>query len=319
MTLFGKSLRDYVSFARSGVALILAMGVVRFAVGVSGVPYDRATDLVSVTILTFLLAVIYGQRAAARGFGTYRHLLPTAVSFSLAMYGFIILAMTVEAWGGISGYFHSPGSGYAPPEMALGDHILGQLSVMGIMTLAILGVSALGYALSRELAFLKNGLLFLAALAVVRFFAGIVGVPHAVGTWLTSLTAAGAFLAGYAGFRAPSRGFGRLRDPLVLSFLIAFVVTHLVAYGIAITAGLGISTYFHAPGGLTKQEHIIQHLWFSPRLMLLFAALASAGFLLGKKGASTMASSPTATTCSMRATRPVMSSLRRPPPSGEKG
>lgn len=289
VTLFGKGLRDYVSFARFGVALILAMGVVRFAVGVSGVPYEGATDLVSLTILTFLLAVIYGQRAAARGFGTYRHLVPIAVSFSLAMYGFILLAMTVEAWAGIPGYFHSPGSGYAPAEMALGDHILGQLSVMGVMTGAILGVSALGYALSRELAFLKNGFLLLAALAVLRFLAGVVGVPYAVGTWLTSLTVAGAFFAAYSGFRAPSRGLGRLRDPLVLSFLIAFVVTHLAAYGIAVTAGLGISTYFHSPGGLTKQEHILQHLWFSPWLVLLFGALASAGFLVGRKAGSAAA------------------------------
>ena len=54
MSLLGKSLSDYLSFVRTGLLAILAMGVLRFIVEVSGVPYDRATDLVSMTIVTAL-------------------------------------------------------------------------------------------------------------------------------------------------------------------------------------------------------------------------------------------------------------------------
>ena len=67
MSLFGKSLSDYLHFARTGLIAILAMGVLRFIVGASGVPYDRATHLVSMTIVTALAALIYGQQAKATG------------------------------------------------------------------------------------------------------------------------------------------------------------------------------------------------------------------------------------------------------------
>ena len=113
MSFFGKTLRDYASFTGTGMVLILLMGVARFVVGVSGVPYERATHLVSVTILTSLLALVYGQRAAARRFGGYRHLLPTVLTLSATMYGVIILAILVEGLGGIHGYFHAPGMGLA--------------------------------------------------------------------------------------------------------------------------------------------------------------------------------------------------------------
>jgi hypothetical protein len=65
MPVFEKSLGDYLKFARTGAILILIMGLIRFVVGASGVPYERATHLVSLSLLSFLLAVVYGQRAAA--------------------------------------------------------------------------------------------------------------------------------------------------------------------------------------------------------------------------------------------------------------
>ena len=87
MPILGKKLSAYMKFARTGMILIVLMGLIRFFVGVSGVPYERATHLVSMTNLTLLLFIIYGHIAAARGFGTYRHLLPTAAALSIAMYG----------------------------------------------------------------------------------------------------------------------------------------------------------------------------------------------------------------------------------------
>src|SRR2546427_4555242 len=106
MSLFDKKVGEYVAFSRPGMILIVLMGLIRFFVGISGVPYERATHLVSMTNLTLLLFVIYGHIAAARGFGTYRHLLPTAAALSIAMYGFIILAILTEGVGGLHGYFH---------------------------------------------------------------------------------------------------------------------------------------------------------------------------------------------------------------------
>src|SRR5262249_11476445 len=106
MRIFGKNIGEYVAFARTGMILIVLMGLVRFFVGISGIPYERATYLASMTILTLLLFVIYGHLAAAKGFGRCRHLLPITASLSLSMYGFIILAILAEGLSGLHGYFH---------------------------------------------------------------------------------------------------------------------------------------------------------------------------------------------------------------------
>lgn len=290
MSIFGKSCRDYVGFLSTGLVLIVVMGLVRFVAGVSGLPYDRATNLTSVTILVFLLAIIYGQRAAALRFGGYRHLLPLALLLSFTMYGFIVLAITVEGVSGIRGYFHSPGSGYAPHGMGLLEHVIGQLSVMGTMTVAILGTAILGYLLSRHLAYLRNAFLLLAAMAVLRFVAGTVGVPYAVGSWITSLSLLSLLLAAYYGYRASSQGFDGYLHMLLIGFIIAFATTHLVAYGIVVTDGLGISSYYHAPGSLQSQgagvrQNIEAHLKFSPVLILALTAAASTAFALGRRKA----------------------------------
>jgi hypothetical protein len=290
VSIFGKSCRDYVGFLSTGLVLIVVMGLLRFGIGISGLPYDRATHLTSVTILVFLLAVIYGQRAAALRFGGYRHLIPIALLLSFTMYGFIVLAITVEGVSGIRGYFHAPGSGYAPHEMGLLEHVVGQLSVMGTMTMAILGTAMLGYLLSRHLAYLRNAFLLLAAMAVLRFVAGTIGIPFAVGSWITSLSLLSLLLAAYYGYRGSSQGFDGYPHMLLIGFIIAFAATHLVAYGIAVTDGLGISSYYHAPGtlqprGTGVRQHIEAQLRFSPVLTLVLTAAAATAFALGGRTA----------------------------------
>ena len=60
MSILGKKLSACMKFARTGMILIVLMGLIRFFVGISGVPYERATHLVSMTNLTLLLFIIYG-------------------------------------------------------------------------------------------------------------------------------------------------------------------------------------------------------------------------------------------------------------------
>ena len=156
MTLFGKKLGEYARFARVGIFLILLVGLARFIVGVSGVPYERATHLVSLTITTLVLAVVYGARAAATRFGGYRQLLPTVVLLALAMYGFIVAAILVEGLGGIHGYFHAPGHGLAPGGIAVRDHIGGQLLAM-LFSIGVFWVlAAVGFAVWRSLSLLAR-------------------------------------------------------------------------------------------------------------------------------------------------------------------
>ena len=298
MSVFAKSLQDYFLFVRTGLILLLAVGVARFILGVSGVPYDRITHLVSMSILTLVLAVIYGQQVAARAFGGYRHLLVIASLLSVTMYGFIILAILVEGLGGIHGIFHAPGAGNAPMGMGIGQHIVGQLMVMVVFAAVLWGLASLGYVMSRYLGYLRNAFLLLAAMFVLRVVVGALGVPYAVGTWLTSLTLLAMVLAVYYGYLAPSRGFQRYPQMLLMGVLLGAGLTLLVIYGIGVTEGLGIANYFHAPGeglqpaGMTPAQLVAGHFQVSVMVMIFMAILAMVGFALGKRKAGEPATQP---------------------------
>ncbi len=292
MTLFGKSLGEYAKFTRIGIVLILLMGLARFTLGVSGVPYERATHLVSLTLLTLLLSLIYGQRAAAIGFGGYRHLLPAVFMLSGSMYGFIILAILLEGLGGIHGFFHAPGTGLQPPGMGVGFHIGGQLIAMLGATLIAWGLASLGFLLSRYFDYLRNAFLLLAVMCALRMAVGAAGVPYAIGTWVTSLTLLAMLLAVYYGYRAPSSGFIGYSSAALIGILIASAATLLVIYGIALSTSLMIANYFHAPGegfqpvGMTVSQHIRGHLQVSVLGMVLLSLLAGIGFMVGKRKAA---------------------------------
>lgn len=285
----GKSFGEFARFTRTGMILILLMGFARFITGVSGVPYDRATHLVSLTILTALLALIYGQKAAASRFGGYRQLLITVYMLSATMYGFIILAILVEGLGGIHGYFHSPGIGLTPAGMSVATHITGQILAMVIFTLGAWGLASLGFLLSRYLGFLRNAFLLLLAMAALRMLVGALGVPYAIGTWITSITLLAMILSVYYGYRAPSRGFTGYRQMALVGTLIAAAMTLLVIYGIAVATSLMIPNYFHAPGegfqpaGMDVARHIKGHLQFSVLGMVIMSILAGVGFAVGKR------------------------------------
>ncbi len=313
MTLFGKGLGDYARYARTGMIVIVLMGVTRFIVGISGVPYERATNLVSITILTMLLCFIYGQKAAASGFGNYRQLLPTVFMLAASMYSFIILAILVEGFVGFRGYFHGQtlahfakqAEGFSqthqhlhPPGSLLGaaagmnvaTHAGGQLIAMLLFTVpACWGLASLGFLLSRYVGFLRNAFLLLSAMAVVRVLVGAVGVPYAVGTWFTSITILTMALSIVYSYRAPASGFSSYWQAALLGVLMAVAMTLLVIYGIVVTTGLGIPNYFHAPGegfqprGMSVSHHILGHVQFSVVGMLIMGFLAAIGFAVGKR------------------------------------
>jgi len=242
MTRYGKRLARYARFVGVGMALIILIGLARFAAGVLGVPYERGTHLVSITITTMVLAVVYGARVAATGFGTYRHLLPMVVMLALTMYGFIVAAILVEGLGEIHGYFHAPGQGLAPGGMSVLDHIGGQLLAMTLSIGPFWLLAAVGFAVSRYLYCLRPALLTLAAIAAAWVAAGLAGAPFAIGTWVTSLSLVAMLLAVYYGYRARAHGFTRLGDVAVLGIVIATALGALVIYGIVVTRGTAATT-----------------------------------------------------------------------------
>jgi hypothetical protein len=259
------------------MVLIVLIGLARFTAGVMGVPYERATHLLSITITTMVLAVVYGARAAATGFGGYRHLLPMVVMLALAMYGFIVAAILVEGLGGVHGYFHAPGRGLAPGGMSVPFHIGGQLLATPFSIGSFWLLAAVGFALSRYLYFLRPVLLILVAVAAAWVAAGLAGVPSAIGTWVTSLTLVAMLLALYYGYRARAHGFTRLGDAAVLGTVIATALGALVIYGIVVTTGTATPTRGHLQLSLVGIAAIIALSAIGFAVEKPKAALAGAG------------------------------------------
>ena len=296
MSIFGKRPLEYVKFARIGMILIILMGLARFFIGISGVPFERATHLVSLTNLTLLLFVIYGHRVAATGFGTYRHLLPTVAALTISMYGFIILAILAEGIGGLQGYFHYHAlhamSGQLPPQlmglinvpalMNVPTHIVGQIIAWVFVTLFGWGVASLGYLLSRYLGFLGNGFLILSAFGIFRLLLGAVGVPHAIGNWISSLSLVVIALAVYYGYSAPSQGFRHYWQVVLIAFPLSVVYNLVIIACILISLNLGVANYFN-PEGASINQHIAGHLMLSIVGTILLTILAGIGFALGRR------------------------------------
>ena len=302
MLIFGKSLRDYFFFVRIGIILILVMGVVRFALGLSGVSYEKSTHLASLTILGWILAVIYGHFARVTGFGRYRQLLPMAFALAVTIYGFIILAIVVESQGGLHGYFHAPGLGLMPGGMSVPDHVIGQLLAMLGTTVFLWALASLGFALSFHLGYLRNAFVWLAAIAVLRTLVGALGAPYGWGTWPTSLTLVALVLSLYYGYRAPASGFSGYKHAILIGSTLAVFTSLVVVYGILVTSGLGVPSYFHSPGegfqpaGISVSEHALGHLRMAmPFGIVLLSLIASIGFALGKKRTLSAVGQPAAT------------------------
>lgn len=75
MTIFGRRLSEYASFAKVFLVLILIVGLARLALSLAGVS-DAAARWVSITVVIWIGVVYFAIRVHRTGFGTYRHLLP---------------------------------------------------------------------------------------------------------------------------------------------------------------------------------------------------------------------------------------------------
>ena len=186
--------------------------------------------LVSMTVLTVLLFVIYGHRVAPKGFGTYQHLLPTAASLPLTM-----LVILTEGVTGLHGYFHfhslqnmaatmpSASNIVTPTASNLLSHMGGQILVAIPFTFLGWGLASMGFLLSRYLTFLRNAFLMLAALGIFRVLIGAVGVPEYIGTWISSLSLLMMVLAVYYGHSARRHGFDRYWQVVLMGLLLSTV------------------------------------------------------------------------------------------------
>ena len=113
MTIFGKSVSEYIEFARLFLGLILLVGAVRLLLSLAGMP-NATVKWFSLTAAAWIGVLYYAVRVHTSGFGSYRHLLPIYLLMSLTAQIIVIPAIVIAILSGSNNI-------YTAPEYSLGE------------------------------------------------------------------------------------------------------------------------------------------------------------------------------------------------------
>jgi hypothetical protein len=107
MTIFGKSLSEYVRFLRPILGLILLVGVVRLALSLAGVS-NSVVKYFSITAVLLIGLVVYSIGVHTKSFGGYKHLLVLIGIQSLVAQAFSAAAVVLAIITGQDNIFSIP-------------------------------------------------------------------------------------------------------------------------------------------------------------------------------------------------------------------
>lgn len=107
MTIFGKPLSEYVSFAKIFLVLIVIVGVARLGLSLAGVE-DGTVKWLSITIVSLVGLVYYSIRVHTSGFGSYKQLLALIVIQSVVAQAIIIAGIVIAIFTGVDNIFSVP-------------------------------------------------------------------------------------------------------------------------------------------------------------------------------------------------------------------
>ena len=107
MTIFGKTLSQYLSFQRNVLLLILAVGLGRLILSLAGVP-NSATKWLSISVVTLLGVIYYAVRVHTTGFGSYKQLLPLVFHQSIVSQAIVIAGIVIAIFTHKDNVFSAP-------------------------------------------------------------------------------------------------------------------------------------------------------------------------------------------------------------------
>jgi len=107
MTIFGKSLSEYVSFSRLFLILIPLVGLLRLGLSLQGVPVSTVRWF-SMSVVGIIAVIYYAIRVHTSGFGSYKQLFALLVLQGLVSQVFIILAIVLTMLTGVENIFSAP-------------------------------------------------------------------------------------------------------------------------------------------------------------------------------------------------------------------
>lgn len=111
---------EYLKLARLYFILLLLAAAGRWYVSLRGVPYDQATDKISIVILTIFSSLFYAAFCRRWRNFTLFQAVGLAVVFALSSQIVILLSTLVSYLAGIDSYFNDPRAFRTPTALSLG-------------------------------------------------------------------------------------------------------------------------------------------------------------------------------------------------------
>jgi len=136
MTIFGKRLADYVSFAKVFLWLIAIVGIARLGLSLAGVE-NATVKWLSISVVSLIGVVYYSVRVYTSGFGSYKQLLAVIVLQSVVAQAIIIAGILIAIFTGRDNIFSAPeysGGGDGKTWLHAGAHL-----IFGVIVGSLLG------------------------------------------------------------------------------------------------------------------------------------------------------------------------------------
>src|SRR4051812_28759833 len=131
MTIFDKTLSQYLNFQRAILLLIMAVGLGRLILSLAGVS-NSATKWLSISVVTLLGLIYYAIRVHTTGFGSYKQLLPLIFIQSVVSQGIIITGIVIAIFTHKDNVFSAPeysGGTESKPWLHVAAHLIGGLII----------------------------------------------------------------------------------------------------------------------------------------------------------------------------------------------
>jgi small basic protein len=136
MTIFGKTVSQYLSFQKYILMLIAIIGLARLFLSLGGVP-DSTTKWLSISVVALIGLVYYSVRVHTTGFGSYKQLLPLIFFQSVVAQAIVIVGIVIAIYTNKDNVFSAPEySGGSDGKTWL--HVLAHL-VFGIIIGPLIG------------------------------------------------------------------------------------------------------------------------------------------------------------------------------------
>lgn len=124
--MFGKTLSEYISFAKPILLLIIVVGIARLALSLAGVQ-NGAVKWLSISAVLFIGLLYFAIRVHTTGFGSYKQLLPLMFLQSVVSQVIIVAGIIIAIETGKDNIFSAPeysGGGDGKTWLHVGAHIV---------------------------------------------------------------------------------------------------------------------------------------------------------------------------------------------------